>query len=141
MTCRTCGEDKPQDGFYWRRDLGRPFTECKACHHARTTKWRRDNVERARRISRRAQRKAHLVNPGHSHAADRRWIEANREKKRAHQAVDRALRRGDLVKPDACEECGGVNRLHGHHDDYSRQLEVRWLCVPCHWAVHMEDAA
>jgi hypothetical protein len=59
---------------------------------------------------------------------------------RAQSAVYRALKSGALVKPDACEECGlpaseaGKRGLHGHHADYDKPLEVRWLCPKCHRA-------
>lgn len=26
--------------------------------------------------------------------------------------------------------------LHAHHDDYSKPLEIQWLCTGCHGAVH-----
>jgi hypothetical protein len=26
--------------------------------------------------------------------------------------------------------------VHGHHPDYSKRLEVVWLCSVCHAAVH-----
>jgi hypothetical protein len=42
--------------------------------------------------------------------------------------------------PPACERCGTTHdNLHAHHDNYYKQLEVRWLCVEwCHPATHDE---
>ncbi len=39
------------------------------------------------------------------------------------------LRRGKL-KEEKCEVCGGKAQMH--HDDYSKPLEVRWLCRKDH---------
>lgn len=63
----------------------------------------------------------------------RAWAERFPEKTRARNAVANALRDGRLIRPKHCECCGLALRLQGHHDDYSRPLEVRWLCKPCHW--------
>jgi hypothetical protein len=61
--------------------------------------------------------------------AKKKWVLENEEKRRAHWAVDNALRSGRLVKKP-CEVCG--DEAEGHHDDYSKPLEVRWLCDPHH---------
>ncbi len=61
----------------------------------------------------------------------------------AHQAVGRAIARGDLVR-QPCEECAGEPRWPylalqpavAHHDDYSKPLDVRWLCREHHYAFH-----
>lgn len=58
------------------------------------------------------------------------------EKWRAQQAVMNAVRRGRLVRPGACSACGTACKPHGHHDDYSQPLAVRWLCQPCHLKHH-----
>lgn len=47
-----------------------------------------------------------------------------------------ALLRGDLVK-GVCEVCSAT-RVDAHHDDYSRPLDVRWLCRAHHMEVHNE---
>jgi hypothetical protein len=63
----------------------------------------------------------------------------NPEKYKAHTMVNTALRTGKLMKPAACSSCPSEFKLHAHHDDYSRPLEIRWLCARCHakWhAVH-----
>jgi len=58
-------------------------------------------------------------------------------RRRAYKAVRRALGSGDLVRPEGCEGCGrAVARLHAHHDDYAKPLEVDWLCASCHGNRH-----
>jgi len=46
-----------------------------------------------------------------------------------------------VLRADTCECCGCRPRdqsyIHAHHDDYSRPLDVRWLCASCHTVVHL----
>lgn len=44
----------------------------------------------------------------------------------AHRAVKSAIRNGVLVR-EPCEVCG-KEKVDAHHDDYSKPLDVRWLC-------------
>jgi hypothetical protein len=64
-------------------------------------------------------------------------------KRQARKKVERALRSGKLTRPAECERCGKAGKVQGHHDDHSRPLEVRWLCLPCHRLVdrQLERAA
>jgi len=55
-----------------------------------------------------------------------------------HLQVARALKSGRLTKPSGCSKCGAAKHLIGHHDDYSRPFDVRWLCRRCHWRHHRE---
>ena len=51
----------------------------------------------------------------------------------AHTAVNNAVRDGRLKKPNYCSRCGrGDKVIHAHHHDYSKPLDVEWLCVICH---------
>lgn len=59
----------------------------------------------------------------------------NRKKLAAHAAVHRAVKTGDLVKPSACSRCGLEGPVEGHHRDYSKPLDVEWLCWWCHMYV------
>jgi hypothetical protein len=61
-----------------------------------------------------------------------RWREHNREKIRCHQSVERALRKEVLVRPSRCSKCAAIGKVHGHHTDYSKPLDVQWLCPRCH---------
>ena len=66
------------------------------------------------------------------------------EKARAHRATRAAIARSELERPIICQKCGetplprrdGVSLIQAHHQDYSKALDVDWLCVFCHAAEH-----
>lgn len=60
----------------------------------------------------------------------------NQQKKRAWNAVQKALASGLLERPGTCEFCKLGTYLHAHHDDYEQPLVVAWLCSSCHQIVH-----
>ena len=49
--------------------------------------------------------------------------------------IRRQSRRGIKVRPDKCN-CGNL-RPEAHHPDYSKPLEVMWLCKRCHTDLHL----
>jgi hypothetical protein len=53
-------------------------------------------------------------------------------------SLRRALKSGELERPQRCGRCGQTPReaLHGHHADYSKPLAVEWLCRSCHFREH-----
>lgn len=55
----------------------------------------------------------------------------------AHKHVQIAVANG-LLTPQACEVCGTNSKVHAHHDDYARPLDVRWLCPVHHMRHHAE---
>lgn len=153
--CTKCRQTKQLVEFYTeRRNKDGRCSSCKVCQGAATKayrvanpekcreshrKWRGCNQERVRKNARAyAERNTPLVR-----ARIREWRHKNPEKRRAHDAVRRALDGGRLTRPAACEGCGRVYRanagLHGHHDDYAKQLEVIWLCSQCHRKRHLDN--
>jgi len=133
-TCRRCQQDLPLEAFAVTKmnktEYRWPY--CRPCEIARQA----DRRERG----------LHLVK-ARRHVAKAR--EKYPEKTAAQKIFNEAVRRGQLVRPDTCEACGqkpALNRLgrssiQGHHDDYSKPLEVRWLCQPCHNRHHKNLAA
>ena len=69
-----------------------------------------------------------------------KWISANPDKHAAHVAIRVALGNGDIMRPTACSMCGKPCTPHGHHPDYSKRLEVVWMCAICHKKEHRREA-
>lgn len=59
-----------------------------------------------------------------------------RQKYLAWKQVEYALKSGKMTRKP-CERCGALN-AQAHHDDYSRPLEVMWLCPKDHKERHRE---
>lgn len=51
---------------------------------------------------------------------------------RARKIFRAAVKTGFLVRPNHCSKCMKECKPDGHHDDYNKPLEVRWLCKVCH---------
>ena len=54
------------------------------------------------------------------------------EKQRARTRVNYALQHGHIIKPKRCVDCKKKVPLFGHHEDYSKPLQVIWVCRSCH---------
>lgn len=52
----------------------------------------------------------------------------------AREAVGNALKYGKLIR-QPCRACG-VTKVHAHHHDYERPLDVQWLCPKHHMMLH-----
>lgn len=90
-------------------------------------RWRR-NTRKYRRTE-----KGRIVNRRKA----QKYRDAHPEKRAAHRAVELAMDAGKITKPDICEhstDCEG--RIEAHHPDYSKPLEVRWLCIKHHKEEH-----
>ena len=57
----------------------------------------------------------------------------------AHTLVKRAIEKGELVR-GPCVICGEA-KSEGHHEDYTKPLEVIWLCKKHHRQLHAKEEA
>lgn len=60
----------------------------------------------------------------------------NRIHQRAQNMVAYAIKQGILVRPENCQCCNKKAKIQAHHQDYSKPLQVLWLCQPCHKLEH-----
>lgn len=58
------------------------------------------------------------------------------DKIKCQQEVRQAIKSGVLHRPSKCSKCGIEGKVQGHHEDYSKPLEVTWLCIKCHRNLH-----
>lgn len=59
-------------------------------------------------------------------------------KAQVSQRLSSAILAGKVTRPDACARCGQQGPVDGHHHDYSKPLDVEWLCRPCHMTHHRQ---
>ena len=57
-------------------------------------------------------------------------------KNHCHRSVHKAIKTGQLVRMP-CEVCG--SKAEAHHPDYSKPLNVMWLCRKHHSEWHKEN--
>lgn len=127
--CNECGEEKPLTEFHRNaKSKDGHLNSCKPCRKIYSDKYRKSE-------SAKENRKRYLSSPEGRAVVDKHnklWKERNKLKCRAHNLVNAHIRRGKIAKGESCEVCGDSDRLHAHHDDYSKPTEIRWLCPQCH---------
>lgn len=151
--CFKCEEIKPLTDFYKHSGMkdGR-VNKCKECNKKDVRENRKSKVEYYRQYDKDRFKNDPKVKYRHERykntdagkesirKAKEKWSEENPIKRGASTMVGNAVRDGKLTKPKNCSQCGvEPERLHGHHDDYAKPLEVRWLCPKCHTDWHKEN--
>ena len=152
--CTGCHELKPLSEFY-KQKLGKygKKSKCKSCAKEQKRIWAESNRDRINKGNRRRYLQNIESEREHRRAyrlSDKRiditrnmviqYAKNNPEKARAGSAIHNELRSGRMVKPSVCEHCGNepekTHILQGHHSDYTKPLEVVWLCPRCHAIEH-----
>jgi translation elongation factor EF-G len=150
--CFKCGDDKDRSEFYAHPRMADGLLgKCKGCCKTASTKHRQDNLEKVKAYDRQrgatpekyAIRKAYsltFAGKAAGNRAKRRNIVRNLEKKAAADMVNNAVRDGRLIK-EPCVRCETTSTVEGHHEDYTKPLDVIWLCSKHHKERHREIKA
>lgn len=164
--CTVCGRTLEMYSFYKRSD-GRIRSECKECSNDKAKinylnnkesinkrnnenyAQKKEEYSEVRKRYRRSEHGRKILAQGHKKYTNsekgkqntkesiRRWADKNREKLRAHWRVKSAIKRGLLVRLP-CSICGDI-KSDAHHEDYTKPLDVVWLCVTHHKLLHRKD--
>jgi len=70
-------------------------------------------------------------------SSSRRWQLKYPDKYQAQRKVQNAIQTGKIIRGN-CKECN-IPNAHAHHEDYSKPMEIIWLCAKCHSKLHNED--
>lgn len=112
--CAFCKRELNLQDFYPRKD-GRPHSYCKECvtvrERIRTSTYKRD------------WRKFYNKDKPQPYT----------EKVKARHKLRQAVLKGIILRK-SCEVCG--EKANAHHEDYSKPLEVKWLCRKHHGIEH-----
>jgi len=148
-TCTKCGETKHRSRFGTNKNRkGGLQCWCKTCNTKYNREYlakNRDSIRNHKRIYY-ANNRASVLKRVHDYRVENREQIARHkqerhlahpEHKKAQDAIKTEKRAGRLsVKP--CEMCGSDENIDAHHDDYSKPLDVQWLCRGCHLRLHVK---
>lgn len=128
--CSMCKEFKGIDKFYkYRKSPSGCQGYCKECDNKRV----RD-------------RSRYFLSYHFSRKNKEQYKKKNREKVRTYNKKEcnqekinaRKLAKKAFKKPQPCEICGDIGEQH--HTDYSKPLDIQWLCRKHHLEIHKKSS-
>ena len=132
--CSICGEVLPIKFFSKDRSRCDGHTHrCKPCDRVRVINYKNN---RGGREKQREYEKTARGREARKKAVDT-WAKKSGYKMRAHWRVKSAIKAG-LLKRLPCEVCGN-EKSQAHHEDYSKPLDVVFLCDKHHKLRHRKD--
>lgn len=134
--CSVCHVEKSREMFHKDKDcIDGLYTQCKVCRKKKS----RDDYEK---------RKEKIL----QYCKDYRKTDQGKETRRresehfkttpnykANYLLTNAVRDGRIDKPKTCSKCNASGKIHGHHYDYTKPLEVVWVCKDCHQWIHRHE--
>lgn len=130
--CTKCNTEKNLSGF--GRDSRKKDdlqSQCSQCDYDRNLKWYRKNGKRYyAKYIKTEERKEYMKECAKKHR------DTYPDKCKARSSVSNAIQSGRLIKqPCHC----GESEVEAHHEDYSKPLDVQWLCVKHHKELHRKE--
>lgn len=146
--CFKCGKKQPRTEFYKHPMMGDGLLgKCKTCCKlfARQLKqvnkqnplWVLDNRMKNRQYMEAKRRSGFSSKISQEHK--KKWADKNKNKIAAQKLARSHFK--NKQKPTNCEDCNCEGRLQMHHEDYSRPLDVNFLCTKCHAIRHIKKRA
>lgn len=163
--CVKCGFHKPLYDYYRQKSARDGHTaKCKECIKHDVSKYRNENIEKIREHDRNRNMLPHRIASREAYKktdngrcalnkAKKAYIDRYPERKKetissynkrfpekraARTTLQSHIVTGKISRPTSCQMCGCLCVPHGHHEDYSKPLDVMWLCVQCHAKRHIE---
>jgi len=115
MKCYRCKSDLPPPEMVFSG--GKPIGVCLRCNRDRVRIWKKKNPAKVVKITGGYERRNGL-------------------KRSVYKKVRTAIKKGIICRPVYCSKCGGVGKIQAHHADYSKPLEVTFVCPACHSKEH-----
>ena len=150
MFCELCKKEKDPSCFYKNY-----AHRCKECKRLYAKKYRETHLERIKEYDRNRpnakernekykiyKAKMRVENPEKYdrifHSPNKRFRTKYKDKAHAENLLNNAIRDKKIIRPNECSVCHKICIPHGHHFDYTKPLEVIWVCPACHSKIHKE---
>jgi hypothetical protein len=131
--CKNCKEPKPLHDFFRQAATSDGHqARCKDCEKIRAQK----KYEASKEIRKSQMRENFEANRSLYYQRQSVLAKKYPDRTKARQAVSNAVYRKELVK-SPCVFCANV-KSEAHHPDYSRPLDVVWMCRRCHRILHAQ---
>jgi len=147
--CGSCRKKKKETEFYKHKRDGLQSI-CKDCkreqmkEYNKTPKRREYNNKVAEKLTKEGYFKEYFSRP----EVKKRRTEQQKKyyndlkqryKHLARWVLNKRIKSGKVIK-EPCEVCG-AKKVEGHHKDYSKPLDVIWLCKKHHQKLHLKAKA
>lgn len=141
--CFRCKEVKCIDNFYSHPKMADGhLNKCIECTKKDTERYRKNNSEKVKLYDRYrgmlphrvdARKKYRLTKVGKEafKRASKKYIQQHPDRRAANVILGNTVR-DKRIQKEPCEICNSIVNIHGHHEDYSKPLDVIWMCVQCH---------
>ena len=135
--CFKCGRRRARSSFYAHPEMADGLLgKCKDCTKNDVMQSYYLNHEKRREYERKRRKRKDLLERVAEY--QRRSRKKNRSKWIARSRLRYAVKTGKIV-PIPCAVCGAT-KAEAHHADYSKPLEVVWLCFKHHREAHGQIA-
>ena len=147
-TCKVCGVTSDAAEFY-----AGVTNRCKKCHKQKVKENRELKSDYYREYDAKRFQEDPKVRERHKryqgteagkaamNESRQKWVATSPEKRAAHVILGNAVKNGLIAKPDFCSKCNkkeNSRKIHAHHHDYTKPVDVTWLCSQCHKDEHKD---
>lgn len=151
--CTQCEIDKEISEFYKHaKSRGGRMARCRVCTKSNVNKNRASKIDYYREFDRKRTDDPKRVKMRKDYfeknRKDPNWQARQRESrdkyldkfahKRSCHVIWGNYKRDHSIKPEPCSKCSSEIDLNAHHEDYTKPLEIIWLCKKCHGLRHRE---
>ena len=131
--CRSCTKELDHKRYILNGDKIRDYSiNYNKNNRAKRLEWRTKNSKRIKEVYNLYRQKEDKEK---RLQRVRKYEKKYPDRSKAKTAINNAIKSGKIEK-GICAICDSNKYIQGHHDDYSKPMQVDWLCRKCHYLWH-----
>jgi len=151
--CSKCGKEKLMSEFHKDKSYSCGIkARCKKCVNADAKDYadRNPELKKARscvyyennkkKINKRASEyRRTAVGRKVKSVSNKKRLDRFPKQARANRLINLEIKNGRVARPNTCSICSKKRKTQAHHCDYSKPLEVAFMCTYCHASWHITN--